>query len=88
MSRFLLILGRRLLLLIPVVFLVVTFVFLLVHLVPGDPARLIVGENASQEAYLSMRSRMRLDLPLAQQYVAFWREDILTGELGRDYATN
>jgi len=88
MSRFLSILGRRLLLLIPVVFLVVTLVFLLVHLVPGDPARLIVGENASQEAYLSMRSRMRLDLPLGQQYVAFWRDDILTGELGRDYATN
>ena len=88
MPRFLLILARRLLLLVPVVFLVVTFVFLLVHLVPGDPARLIVGENASQETYLQMRERMRLDLPLGEQYVAFWREDILTGELGRDYVTN
>jgi peptide/nickel transport system permease protein len=88
MPRFLLILARRLLLLVPVVFLVVTFVFLLVHLVPGDPARLIVGENASQESYLQMRSRMRLDRPLLDQYVAFWREDILTGELGRDYVTN
>jgi peptide/nickel transport system permease protein len=88
MPRFLLILARRLLLLVPVVFLVVTFVFLLVHLVPGDPARLIVGENASQESYLQMRSRMRLDRPLLDQYIAFWREDILTGELGRDYVTN
>ena len=88
MPRILLILVRRLLLLIPVIFLVVTFVFLLVHLVPGDPARLIVGENASPEAYQEMRTRMRLDRPLLAQYVAFWREDILTGELGRDYVTN
>ena len=48
MPRFFLIVARRLLLLVPVIFLVVTFVFLLVHLVPGDPARLIVGENASE----------------------------------------
>ncbi len=88
MPRFLLILARRILLLIPVVFLVVTFVFLLVHLVPGDPARLIVGENASEATYQQMRSRMRLDRPLLDQYFAFWREDILTGELGRDYVTN
>jgi ABC-type dipeptide/oligopeptide/nickel transport system permease component len=88
MPRFLLIVARRLMLLVPVVFLVVTFVFMLVHLVPGDPARLIVGENASEDAYLAMRSRMRLDRPLLDQYVAFWREDILTGELGRDYVTN
>ena len=86
--KLLLLLARRVLLLIPVVFLVVTFVFLLVHLVPGDPARLIVGDNAPQETYLAMRQRMRLDLPLAEQYVAFWRDDILTGELGRDYLTN
>lgn len=88
MPRFLLILIRRVLLLIPVVFLVVTLVFLLVHLVPGDPARLIVGDNAPQETYLAMRQRMRLDLPLHEQYIAFWKEDILTGELGRDYLTN
>ncbi len=88
MPRFLLIVARRLLLLVPVIFLVVTFVFLLVHLVPGDPARLIVGENASQETYMDMRRRMRLDLPMHQQYLAFWREDILTGELGRVYITN
>jgi peptide/nickel transport system permease protein len=88
MRGFLLLIARRVLLLIPVVFLVVTLVFFLVHLVPGDPARLIVGENAPQEAYLAMRARMRLDRPLLDQYVAFWREDILTGELGRDYVTN
>ena len=88
MPRFALILLKRLLLLLPVVFLVVTVVFLLVHLVPGDPARLIVGENAPQETYLAMRSRMRLDRPLLDQYAAFWTEDILTGELGRDYVTN
>lgn len=80
--------ARRFLLLIPVVFLVVTLVFMLDHLVPGDPARLIVGESASQETYEAMRSRMRLDQPIASQYVAFWRDDILTGELGRDYYTN
>jgi ABC-type dipeptide/oligopeptide/nickel transport system permease component len=83
-----LIIARRLMLLVPVVLLVVTTVFLLVHLVPGDPARLIVGDNASEETYQMMRSRMRLDRPLLDQYVAFWREDILTGELGRDYVTN
>jgi ABC-type dipeptide/oligopeptide/nickel transport system permease component len=88
MKGFAVIVARRFLLLIPVVFLVVTMVFLLVHLVPGDPARLIVGDNASEETYQSMRSRMRLDRPLVDQYVAFWREDILTGELGRDYVTN
>ena len=88
MPRFALILLKRFLLLLPVVFLVVTVVFLLVHLVPGDPARLIVGENAPQETYLAMRSRMRLDRPLLDQYAAFWTEDILTGELGRDYVTN
>jgi ABC-type dipeptide/oligopeptide/nickel transport system permease component len=47
MPRFAVILLKRLLLLIPVMILVVTMVFMLVHLVPGDPARLIVGENAS-----------------------------------------
>ena len=88
MPRFPLILARRLLLLIPVMFLVVTFVFLLVHLVPGDPARLIVGDNASEQSYRQMRVRMRLDRPLFDQYLAFWKEDILTGELGRDYITN
>src|SRR5512143_1323991 len=88
MPRFVLILLRRVALLLPGMFLVVTVVFVLVHLVPGDPARLIVGENASEQSYQQMRTRMRLDLPLFQQYVAFWREDILTGERGRDYVTN
>jgi peptide/nickel transport system permease protein len=88
MRRFVVVVAGRLALLVPVALLVVTLVFLLVHFVPGDPARLIVGENASEEAYQQMRARMRLDMPLAQQYVAFWREDILSGELGRDYVTN
>lgn len=88
MRALMLLLLKRFLLLLPVVFLVVSLVFFLVHLVPGDPARLIVGENASQEAYLAMRSRMRLDRPLGEQYFAFWKEDIFSGELGRDYVTN
>ena len=58
---------RRILLIIPVLWAVVTLVFLLIHIVPGDPARQLAGENASEEQYQTVRHEMGLDKPLAAQ---------------------
>jgi ABC-type dipeptide/oligopeptide/nickel transport system permease component len=63
---------RRFIIVIPVMAAVVTLVFLLIHIVPGDPARQLVGENASEEQYQSARAELGLDKPLLTQYVAYW----------------
>lgn len=64
---------RRLLIVIPVLWAVVTLVFLLIHIVPGDPARQLVGENATEEQYQAARGDLGLDKPLATQYADYWR---------------
>lgn len=56
-------------------------VFLLVHLVPGDPVRLALGTRFDQETYDALRERAGLDLPLPVQYLA-WVTSALTGDLG------
>ncbi len=56
-------------------------VFLLVHLVPGDPVRLALGTRFDQETYEALRERAGLDLPLPVQYLA-WVTSALTGDLG------
>ena len=53
--------ARRLLVVIPVLWAVVTLVFLLIHIVPGDPALTLVGANASQEQYQAARAELGLD---------------------------
>lgn len=63
------------------VFVVVTFAFFLVRLVPGDPASLLVGELATQSAEAAIRERWGLDKPLLTQYVVYWRNFIM-GDLG------
>ncbi len=62
--------------------LVVVITFVLIHVVPGDPARMLLGRSASPEALAALRARLGTDLPLAQQ---FWNMVIgLTrGDLGR-----
>lgn len=64
---------RRLLIIIPVLWAVVTLVFLLIHIVPGDPARQLVGENATEEQVQTVRAQLGLDKPLLEQYIDYWR---------------
>jgi peptide/nickel transport system permease protein len=65
---------------LPVVWLVVSVVFLLIHLVPGDPIQQMLGEAATRHAY-------GLDLPLGRQYVNYWH-GILHGDFGRSLRFN
>jgi ABC-type dipeptide/oligopeptide/nickel transport system permease component len=79
--QILLALVKRLALVLPVVWAVVTLVFLLIHIVPGDPVRNALGENATEQQLADLRQRLGLDLPLSQQYVNYWN-GLLRGDLG------
>ena len=78
---------KRLLALIPILIGVAIIVFLIVHLIPGDPAQTMLGERASDEALEKLREDMGLNDPLPVQ---FWRyiKDLLRGDLGRSIMSN
>jgi peptide/nickel transport system permease protein len=78
MGRYLL---RRLLLLLPVMWGVSTLVFLLIHLTPGDPVEVMLGETALPAAREALRQSLRLDRPLPEQYLYFLH-GLVTGDLG------
>jgi peptide/nickel transport system permease protein len=63
--------GRRLLLLVPTVLGVLTLVFFLVHLIPGDPVEVMLGETASSADLVQLRADLGLDRPLGEQYARF-----------------
>ena len=71
----------RLALTLPVVWLVVSLVFLLIHLVPGDPIQLMLGEGAAPADIDALRHQVGLDLPLRTQYIHYW-SGVLRGDLG------
>jgi peptide/nickel transport system permease protein len=73
--------ARRLWSLLPVLFVVATVVFFLVHLTPGDPASVILGADATPEALAELRARLGLDKPLLLQFV-HWCGRMLRGDLG------
>ena len=73
---------RRLLLTIPVMALVAIFVFLLLHLAPGDPTAIMAGDNASPESITEIRRKLGLDEPLWKQFLV-WFGSLATGDLGR-----
>jgi ABC-type dipeptide/oligopeptide/nickel transport system permease component len=77
----------RVLLTIPVVWVVVSLVFLLIHLVPGDPIQQMLGEGATSADLAALRHQYGLDLPLTTQYMHYWR-DVLHGDLGRSIRLN
>lgn len=83
MGEFLL---RRLVLAIPTLLLAMTVVFLLARVVPGDPALVILGDQASLEALEALREKLGLDRPVLVQYVDFLG-GILRGDLGRSLVT-
>ena len=66
---------------IPVLLIVSVVVFLIIHLIPGDPAELIAGSNATPEQIEALRSEYGLDQPLYVQYL-IWLRNVVTGNLG------
>lgn len=74
-------LVRRFLLTIPVVWIVVTLVFALVHLVPGDPVAQMLGEGAAVTEVERLRQELGLDRPILDQYVSYM-SGIVRGDLG------
>ena len=62
----------RLLLTLPTIFGVVTLVFLVIHLIPGDPVEIMLGETAAQADRVKLRSDLGLELPLSKQYIKFF----------------
>jgi peptide/nickel transport system permease protein len=79
--------GLKLLLLLPVVFLVSVATFMMTELLPGDPAVAILGENATPERVAIVREQLGLDKPLVERYVD-WASDALHGDLGRSLISN
>lgn len=77
---------RRLLGLVPTLLIVGVLVFLLVHLLPGDPARLAAGPDANPETVQLVRKDLGLDRPLPQQFLRFVA-GALTGDFGRSMRT-
>ncbi|SAI68406.1 ABC transporter permease [Bordetella ansorpii] len=72
---------KRLLGMIPTLLLVAVVVFLFVHMLPGDPARLAAGQDADQTTVELVRQELGLDLPLPQQFVRYFSH-MLQGDLG------
>lgn len=77
--------AGRLLTLIPMLLLVATVVFFLIRLVPGDPARIMVGGGrTTPETIANIRAAYRLDQPLPVQY-ALWVGDLARGDFGLSF---
>ncbi len=72
---------------IPALLLVTVLVFTVVRLIPGDPARILAGDFATDQAVAELRQRWRLDRPLPEQYAAYVA-GLARGDLGRSTATS
>ena len=78
---------RRLLATIPVMAIVGVFVFMLLHLSPGDPAAIIAGDNATPENIARIRERLGFERPLHEQFFS-WVWNTLRGDLGISIFSN
>jgi ABC-type dipeptide/oligopeptide/nickel transport system permease component len=76
--------GQRVLYAIPALWLIVTMVFMLAHLVPGDPVAQMLGEGARVEDLQQLRHALGLDLPLLTQYGRYML-GVLHGNLGESF---
>jgi ABC-type dipeptide/oligopeptide/nickel transport system permease component len=81
MARYLL---KRFLLTLPALWLVLTLVFLMIHIVPGDPVEQMLGEGAAPGQVTQLRHQLGLDLPLHSQYAHYlWQ--LAKGDLGQSF---
>ena len=74
--------AKRTLTMLPVLWVVVTVVFLLIHIVPGDPIAQMLGDGASAGDVSNLRHELGFDAPLHTQYTRYWH-GILHGDFGR-----
>jgi peptide/nickel transport system permease protein len=74
-------LAKRLLQLIPTLFFVSVLIFSLQHLLPGDPALIMAGEDRDPAVVEQIRKQYKLDQPIPVQYV-YWIKGVLSGDLG------
>ncbi|MGH2558926.1 MAG: ABC transporter permease, partial [Thermomicrobiales bacterium] len=77
---------RRLLLAIPTLFAVLTVIFIIVRVAPGDPATAALGDYATAEAVEARREALGLNEPLWKQYLTFLT-DLAQGDLGKSLIT-
>lgn len=79
---------RRLLVLVPVLVGISFIIFFLLYITPGDPARVILGENeATEEAVAQLREEMGLDDPFLIQYFNYMKKMIVHQDIGKSYVT-
>lgn len=78
---------KRLLSVIPVLFIVSVMTFLIIHLIPGDPASVMLGSDATREQVENLRNQLNLDQPLVIQYVD-WLINLFRGDLGNSIFLN
>lgn len=80
-------LARRLLQLVPTVILLSLIIFSLQHLLPGDPALVLAGENPDEATLAAIRAQYHLDQPLVVQYL-YWIKGVFVGDLGESMRHN
>ena len=80
-------LVKRVLLGLLIVVLAVTLLFCMIHMVPGDPARILLGPRATPEMITTISAQMGLDKPLPVQILKFFA-NLLRGDMGMDVITN
>ena len=78
---------RRLLYIIPVLFFVTIIVFSFIHLIPGDPVRMIYGVRATEEKIAIVRAQLNLDKPIIVQYF-LWLKALSRGDFGKSLRSN
>ncbi|MBM7097634.1 MULTISPECIES: nickel ABC transporter permease [Alteribacter] len=78
---------RRLIGMIPILFIITIISFLFVHLTPGDPIRIMYGAEIDQETYQTLREREGFNDPLPVQYGRYMKDMLVHGDLGQSYRT-
>ncbi len=79
--------AKRLLMLIPILLVVTFVIFTLLYITPGDPAKMILGTTATDEAVAQLRTELGLDQPFLIQYLNYMKDLIFHFDIGTSYST-
>ncbi|MFJ8235594.1 ABC transporter permease [Ureibacillus sp. NPDC094379] len=79
--------AKRVFTLIPVLFFISVIVFLIIYLIPGDPAKVILGDNATAESVAQLQNDLGLNEPMIKQYFT-WITNVFQGDLGQSFFLN